>query len=112
MQNYFSYLKIVLANNFEIWNFDYKVILIDQATSYELQKLIALLMLLLVAQMRIRETRKAIMSEPTVNLKTNNADDGAEWEFWENLREICLLPEQAAFNQSGKFLVTVQIICV
>ena len=69
-------------------------------------------MLLLAAQMRIRETRKAIMSEPTVNLKTNNADDGAEWEFWENLREICLLPEQAAFNQSGEFVVTFQIICV
>ena len=42
------------------------------------------------------------MHEPTKCLKTDNADDGAEFEFWEELREICLLPEQAAFNQSGK----------
>lgn len=59
-------------------------------------------MLLLLAQMLIRETRKAVMSEPTLNIKIDNADDGAEWDFWENLRQICLLPEQAAFNQSGK----------
>ena len=61
-------------------------------------------MLLLLGQIRIRETRKAVMSEPTLNLKNNNADDGTEWDFWENLRQICLLPEQDAFNQSGKML--------
>ena len=67
-------------------------------------------MLLLLAQRRVRETRKAVMSEPTLNLKINNADDGAEWDFWENLRQICLLPEQAAFNQSGKTVITFQIM--
>jgi len=56
------------------------------------------------AQTRIREARKAIMSEPTKSLKLHNADDGEEWEFWEELREICLLPEQAAFNQSGELV--------
>ena len=55
----------------------------------------------LLAQKRIRETRKAVMHEPTRNLETDNADDGAEFEFWKELRDICLLPEQAAFNQSG-----------
>ena len=41
------------------------------------------------------------MAEPVRQLKTDNADGGAEYEFWTELREICLLPEQAAFNQSG-----------
>ena len=65
-------------------------------------------MLLLLGQIRIRETRKAVMSEPTLNLKNNNADDGTEWDFWENLRQICLLPEQDAFNQSGKTVIYAQ----
>lgn len=56
------------------------------------------------AQTRIREARKAIMSEVTRNLKEDNADDGAEFEFWDTLRSICLLPEQAAFNSSGELV--------
>lgn len=56
------------------------------------------------AQTRIREARKAVMAEPVKQLKTDNADDGEEYEFWNELRDICLLPEQAAFNQSGVFL--------
>ena len=55
--------------------------------------------------MRVRETRKAVMSEPTLNLKNNNADDGTELDFWENQRQICLLPEQDAFNHSGKTVI-------
>ena len=53
------------------------------------------------AQTRIREARKAIMAEPVRQLKTDNADGGLEFQFWTELRDICLLPEQAAFNQSG-----------
>lgn len=56
------------------------------------------------AQTRIREARKAIMSEPVRQLKTDNADGGDEYKFWSELREICLLPEQAAFNQSGELV--------
>ena len=56
----------------------------------------------LLAQTRIRETRKAVMAEPVRQLKTDNADAGEEYAFWSELRSICLLPEQAAFNQSGK----------
>ena len=40
----------------------------------------------------------------TKSLKEDNADYGAEHEFWAELRNICLLPEQAAFNSSGKTL--------
>lgn len=65
--------------------------------------------LFLSAQTRIRETRKAVMAEPVRQLKTDNADAGEEYEFWSELRNICLLPEQAAFNQSGGYLF---IICV
>ena len=43
------------------------------------------------------------MAEPVRQLKTDNADGGEEYEFWSELRTICLLPEQAAFNQSGLF---------
>uniref|UniRef100_A0A7M5WVI9 chitin synthase n=1 Tax=Clytia hemisphaerica TaxID=252671 RepID=A0A7M5WVI9_9CNID len=53
------------------------------------------------SQTKIREARKAVMAEPVRQLKTDNADGGEEYEFWNELREICLLPEQAAFNQSG-----------
>ncbi|XP_057290350.1 uncharacterized protein LOC130613049 [Hydractinia symbiolongicarpus] len=56
------------------------------------------------AQTRIREARKAIMADPPKQLQTDNADDGEEFEFWEELRQICLLPEQAAFNQSGELV--------
>jgi len=54
------------------------------------------------AQTRIREARKAIQSVQTKSLKEDNADYGAEHEFWAELRNICLLPEQAAFNSSGE----------
>lgn len=56
----------------------------------------------LKAQKLIRDARKAVMAEPTKSMKAHNGDDGEEYEFWMELREICLLPEQAAFNQSGE----------
>ncbi len=37
---------------------------------------------------------------PCKTLQHDNGDEGAEFEFWNDLREICLLPEQAAFGQS------------
>ena len=45
----------------------------------------------------------------TKSLKEDNADYGAEHEFWAELRNICLLPEQAAFNSSGKTLSCMNI---
>eukprot|EP00794_Sanderia_malayensis_P016107 gene16107-17728_t len=52
------------------------------------------------AQKQIRETRKGLEGVPCRNLRDDNGDEGAEYNFWNDLREICLLPEQAAFGQS------------
>lgn len=49
------------------------------------------------------------MADPPKQLQTDNADDGEEFEFWEELRQICLLPEQAAFNQSGKLCLILSV---
>eukprot|EP00112_Aurelia_sp_Birch-Aquarium-sp1_P009840 Seg2134.2 transcript_id=Seg2134.2/GoldUCD/mRNA.D3Y31 product="Chitin synthase chs-2" protein_id=Seg2134.2/GoldUCD/D3Y31 len=52
------------------------------------------------AQTMIRNTRKAIDKIPCKSLETENMDEGEEHKFWSGLRELCLLPEQAAFSQS------------
>ena len=48
----------------------------------------------------IRNTRKAIDKIPCKSLEKDNMDGGEEHRFWSGLRELCLLPEQAAFSQS------------
>ena len=53
-----------------------------------------------VAQKKIREARKCIEKVPCKKLETGNNDDGREHRFWSDLRNLCLLPEQAVFGQS------------
>ena len=53
-----------------------------------------------IAQKKIREARKAIEKIPCKQLDVDNNDDGKEFQFWFDLRRLCLLPEQAAFGQS------------
>ena len=48
--------------------------------------------------MLIRAARKEI--DQTRCDKLESEGNGEENEFWSKLRDICLLPEQAAFNQS------------
>ena len=50
------------------------------------------------AQRRIRAARNSLKDVPFHDLKTDNYDDGKEYEFWEGLRNACLLPESQIFG--------------
>ena len=43
------------------------------------------------------------MACPVNQLETDNGDEGKEHLFWKKLREVCLLPEESAFNQSSMY---------
>ena len=51
------------------------------------------------AQMRIQKARAEIDKRPWLTLKRESK---AEFGFWKKLREVCLLPEQAAFSSSDE----------
>ena len=53
---------------------------------------------LLSAQRRIQRAREEINKVPVQDLRTSNQDDGLEQQFWEGLRQHCLLPETAGFG--------------
>ena len=55
---------------------------------------------MVLAQKKIRAARKDIEKVQCKSIETCNNDDGLEYKFWSDLRELCLLPEQAAFGQS------------
>ncbi|XP_045184960.2 uncharacterized protein LOC123542969 isoform X2 [Mercenaria mercenaria] len=47
------------------------------------------------SEMRIMEVKKALMVPKAHQLKTLN---GEEYEFWDNLRNLCLMPQSTAFG--------------
>ena len=53
-------------------------------------------------QMKIRHTRRDLDRLPLCYLDVSNQDDGNEYEFWEGLRQTCLIPELSAFGQTSK----------
>ena len=64
-----------------------------------------LLLLLLFSnsgQEKIRDTRRELDRLPLYYMDVDNQDDGIEYEFWEGLRQACLIPELSAFNQTAK----------
>lgn len=50
------------------------------------------------AQRRIRHTREETNKLQVMDLKVDNQDGGYEYQFWEGLRQLCLLPESAVFG--------------
>ncbi len=58
------------------------------------------IILIFVAQKLIREARKSLEKVQCKSLQRDNGDEGSEYNFWTELRQLCLLPEQAAFGQS------------
>ena len=52
-------------------------------------------------QIKIRHTRRELDRLPLYYLDVDNQDDGIEYEFWEGLRQICLIPELSAFDQTS-----------
>lgn len=48
-------------------------------------------------QLKVRQTRFEIDRLPLLFMDVDNGDDGAEYEFWEGLRQCRLLPEASAF---------------
>ena len=64
-----------------------------------------LLLLLLFSnsgQKKIRHTRRELDRLPLYYMDVDNQDDGIEYEFWEGLRQACLIPELSAFNRTAK----------
>ena len=64
-----------------------------------------LLLLLLfsnLGQEKIRRTRRELDRLPLYYMDIDNQDDGIEYEFWEGLRQVCLIPELSAFDQSAR----------
>ena len=55
-----------------------------------------------LGQMKIRQTRREMDRLPLYHLDVNNDDEGAEYEFWEGLRQTCLLPELSGFGQTSE----------
>ena len=50
------------------------------------------------AQRRIQRAREEMNKVQLQELKSVNQDQGAEHQFWEGLRQTCLLPETAGFG--------------
>ena len=53
-------------------------------------------------QEKIRHTRRELDRLPLDYMDVDNQDDGIEYEFWEGLRQACLIPERSAFDQTAK----------
>ena len=53
-------------------------------------------------QIKIRQTRRELDRLPLLYLDADNSDEGNEYEFWEGLRQTCLVPELSAFDQTSK----------
>lgn len=53
-------------------------------------------------QIKLRHTRRELDRLPLLYLDVDNQDDGIEYEFWEGLRQTCLIPELSAFDQTSK----------
>ena len=53
-------------------------------------------------QEKIRRIRRELDRLPLYYMDVDNQDDGIEYEFWEGLRQACLIPELSAFDQSAK----------
>ena len=53
-------------------------------------------------QEKIRHTRRELDRLPLYYMDVDNQDDGIEYEFWEGLRQTCLIPELSAFDQTAK----------
>ena len=53
-------------------------------------------------QIKIRQTRRELDRLPLFFLDVDNADEGIEYEFWEGLRQACLVPELSAFDQTSE----------
>ncbi|XP_032242861.1 uncharacterized protein LOC5517022 [Nematostella vectensis] len=49
-------------------------------------------------QVKIRHARRQLDRCRTIDLEVDNSDDGAEYDFWDGLREACLKPELAGFD--------------
>ncbi|EDO44996.1 predicted protein, partial [Nematostella vectensis] len=48
--------------------------------------------------LKIRHARRQLDRCRTIDLEVDNSDDGAEYDFWDGLREACLKPELAGFD--------------
>ncbi|XP_078360423.1 uncharacterized protein LOC144644771 isoform X1 [Oculina patagonica] len=53
-------------------------------------------------QIKIRHTQRELDRLPLLYLDVDNSDEGNEYEFWEGLRQVCLIPELSAFGQTSK----------
>ena len=53
-------------------------------------------------QIKLRHTRRELDRLPLLYLDVDNQDDGIEYEFWEGLRQTCLVPELSAFDQTSE----------
>lgn len=61
-----------------------------------------LLSLCCPGQIKLRQTRRELDRLPLLYLDVDNQDEGIEYEFWEGLRQTCLVPELSAFDQTAK----------
>ena len=50
--------------------------------------------------MKVRRARRDLDRLPLLYMDVDNQDEGAEYEFWEGLRQACLIPELSAFGQN------------
>ena len=57
---------------------------------------------LCAGQIKLRHTRRELDRLPLLYLDVDNQDDGIEYEFWEGLRQTCLVPELSAFDQTSE----------
>ena len=48
--------------------------------------------------MQIRSIRREIDRLPSYSLAYDNGDQGLEYDFWEGLRQVRLMPEASAFS--------------
>lgn len=52
--------------------------------------------------MKVRQARRELDRIPVHFLDIHNGDHGDEYEFWEGLRQACLIPERSAFGQTSE----------
>ena len=52
--------------------------------------------------MKIRRTRNELDRLPLKFLDVDNSDGGDEYNFWNGLRQECLIPEMSAFDQTSE----------
>ncbi|PFX22865.1 Ankyrin repeat and sterile alpha motif domain-containing protein 1B [Stylophora pistillata] len=53
-------------------------------------------------QKKIRRTRNELGRLPLKLLDLDNSDEGYEYNFWNDLRQECLIPENSAFGQTAE----------